>query len=148
MTWSPRQEAAKYPEIMVHRCSLEEGTGWWSPAYQVILLEESLDPISERCVMAHELGHALLGHCGVDEDIPQRRFFARRIEAAADAWADSRLVAFADLAQVLGMYAGEISRVAAELEVTPAVLGRRLARLGRTQREILEQQAAAVDHAA
>ncbi len=145
MTWSPWQEAAQYPEIMIHRCSLDEGAGWWSPAYRVILLEESLDPITERCVLAHELGHALLGHCGVDSQLPQQRFFAYRIEAAADSWADERLISAPDLFAAMAAYRGDLALVAAQLEVTAAVLDRRLHRLPQAAREVMARRMAEAD---
>ncbi|MGL5828860.1 MAG: ImmA/IrrE family metallo-endopeptidase [Angustibacter sp.] len=137
MAWSPWQEAAQYPEIMIHRCSLDEGSGWWSPAYQVILLEESLDPITERCVLAHELGHALLGHSGVDPETPHQRFFAYRIEAAADSWAAERLINSAELVEAMALHRGDLGLVAASLEVTPAVLEQRLQRLPAADRELI-----------
>ncbi len=136
MSWSPWSEALNYPEILIHECVLAEGDGWWCPESDVILLEARLDPITRRCVLAHELGHALLGHSGC-EQFPGFEWFAARVELAADDWAAERLISFRDLREAYQFYRGELAAIAEQLEVTAEVLSHRLARLGPDQRAAL-----------
>jgi Zn-dependent peptidase ImmA (M78 family) len=136
MGWSPWRELAEHPDILVHRCRLDEGLGWWCPTDRVILLEERLDPVSARCVLAHELGHAVLGHEACHH-FGDSRWLAQRIEAAADDWAGLRLVPVAELVRAAAACAGEPRETAHHLEVTPAVLSRRLGRLLPDERRAL-----------
>ncbi|MGL4172634.1 MAG: ImmA/IrrE family metallo-endopeptidase [Actinomycetota bacterium] len=131
--WSPWVELAEHPRILVHRCRLREGAGWWCPTDEVILLDDRLDSVTARCVLAHELGHALLRHEACPE-YGDSSWLAVRLETAANTWADRRLVSLADLASACKITRGEPMALAAELDVTPEVLRRRLLSLAPTER--------------
>ena len=148
MRWSPWAELRAHPDIWVHRCLLDEGAGWWCPADRVILLDERLDRRSARCVLAHELGHALLGHTGCPPEFRARRWLAARIEGQADRWAAARLVALGDLAEVLAERPPDLESAAAALDVTAGVLRCRLDTLDRAERSALLARLARCDDAA
>ncbi len=137
MGWSPWRQLAEHPDILLHRCRLDEGLGWWCPADRVILLDDRLDPVPARCVLAHELAHAVLDHAAC-HDFGDSRWLAQRIEAAADDWAGLRLLPINDLVDAAAACAGDPRAVAELLEVTPAVLSRRLRRLRADERQALQ----------
>lgn len=56
--------------------------GLWLPDRHLILLRPGLLAVQERCVLAHEIGHAVHGH----------RDSRPRHERAADRWAAERLI--------------------------------------------------------
>lgn len=130
--WSPWAELARRPDILVHRCRLDEGQGWWCPDERVILLDDRLGRRAARCVLAHELGHVVLGHTGLPDVAGADRLSAR-IEVAADQWAARRLLPGAELRRALALYPDDEEAVAAELDVTAQVLRQRLADIARGQ---------------
>jgi len=134
--WSPWAELRLHPDILVHRCRLDDGDGWWCPQERVILLDERLDRCRARCVLAHELAHAQLGHAGCPPGDAQRGWLARRQEAEADRWAARRLVSLPSLAEVLAERP-DVEAAAAALDVTAAVLRCRLERLDARERSLL-----------
>jgi len=146
--WSPWAELRAHPDIWVHRCRLEEGQGWWCPADRVILLDQRLDRRRARCVLAHELGHALLDHVGCPAAFADRRWLARRLEAEADRWSARRLVELPALAEVLAERPADVQAAAAALDVTPAVLRCRLDGLDAGERSALHTRLGRRDHAA
>ncbi len=105
----------------MHRCRLDEGRGWWCPAERVILLDERLDRRTARCVLAHELGHALLGHTGAPP-FGDVGWLAVRQEAQADRWAARRLLRGTDVTRVLATFPDDCEAAAQELDVTVEVL--------------------------
>ncbi|WBU37933.1 ImmA/IrrE family metallo-endopeptidase [Homoserinibacter sp. YIM 151385] len=101
--------------------------GLWLPDEGLVLLRPGLLAIQERCILAHEIGHAVLGH----------RASTPRTEAAADRYAAERLVDRAALLDSMRA-TGDATRWSLELGVTRKVLGvylerhgERLSRLGR-----------------
>lgn len=119
--WSPWAELARHPDIWVHRCDLDEGRGWWCPADRVILLDRGLDRRTARCVLAHELAHALLGHTG-EPPFKDVEWLAARQEVQADRWAARRLLDPADVWCALAAHPDDRDAAALELDVTPDVL--------------------------
>ena len=134
--WSPWAELRAHPDVLVHRCRLDEGDGWWCPQERVILLDERLDRREARCVLAHELAHALLGHAGCPPGYAERGWLARRQEAQADRWAARRLLALPQLADVLAERL-DVEAAAAALDVTAGVLRCRLDGLDPGERSAL-----------
>ncbi|MGN6301903.1 MAG: ImmA/IrrE family metallo-endopeptidase [Angustibacter sp.] len=130
--WSPWAELARRPDILVHRCRLDEAKGWWCPDERVILLDDRLDRRETRCVLAHELGHVVLGHTGLPDVAGADRLSAR-IEVAADRWAARRLLPGGQLRRALALYPDDEAAAAAELDVTAEVLRLRLADATRRQ---------------
>jgi len=147
MTWSPWAELRRHPDIWVHRCRLTEALGWWCPDERVILVDDRLDDRATRCVVAHELAHAVLGHRGGPQ-LGDHEWFARRLEADADRWAARRLVSVEALGDALAEHPDDEEAAAAQLSVTAEVLRVRLAALEPAERQHLRRRAATVDAAA
>lgn len=147
MTWSPWAELAAHPDILLHRCRLDDGDGWWCPQERVILLDDRLDRRRARCVLAHELAHALLDHAGCPPGYAQRGWLARRQEVHADSWAIRRLVPLGRLAEVLAERP-DVEAAAAALDVTSAVLAWRLDRLEAGEEAVLRARLARREDAA
>lgn len=145
--WSPWAELARHPDIWVHRCVLDEGRGWWCPTERVILLDARLDRRTARCVLAHELAHALLGHTG-SPPYGDVGWLATRQEALADRWAARRLLAAPDVARALVAHPDDPQAAALELDVTCDVLATWLRHATADDRDVLRRHAAQVHPAA
>jgi hypothetical protein len=72
-------------------------------------------------VLAHELGHALLGHTGAPP-FGDVAWLAVRQEAQADRWAARRLLRGADVSRALIAFPDDRAAAAEELDVTVEVL--------------------------
>lgn len=82
------------------------------PPTQTIFIKIGLDPVTRRCAIAHELGHAHYGH---DCSTPGA-------ERQADEWAAQQLLDVGDV-EVVGLECeGSAAAMAAELGVTPHLL--------------------------
>jgi hypothetical protein len=145
--WSPWGELARHPDIWVHRCVLDEGRGWWCPAERVILLDARLDRRTARCVLAHELGHALLGHSGAPS-FGDVAWLASRQEAQADRWAARRLLAAPDVGRALAAHPTDLEAAALELGVTSTVLRTWWRHATASERASLDRWSASSDPAA
>lgn len=87
--------------------------GGFDPSSGVIRLEPGLTARTARSVLAHELGHAFLGHTPTRD-----RFLFERQERRADEWAARRLItprAYAQAEEVRGPHAASL---AFDLDVT------------------------------
>lgn len=87
----------------------------WHPGSRVISLREGLGPINRVCSLAHELGHAALGHYAGD-DIPE--WLYSRQEKEAEEWAAKLLISTADYARAEQLYGSHPGILARELGVT------------------------------
>ena len=93
--------------------------GRWYPARRTISLRADLPARARRCTLAHELGHAVLGH-DAGAGLPQ--WVVDKQERAADRWAAETLIsedAYKSAEAALGPHPGAI---AAELGVTVHLL--------------------------
>lgn len=99
---------------VVHR-NLNSANGLWVPDMRVIFLQSRMRAIHERSVLAHELGHAVLGH---------RRSTPKQ-EVQADRWAVAKLI---DPEQVRAVAAqtDDIGAWCHELNVSADILERYL----------------------
>lgn len=89
--------------------------GRWYPGRRTISLRADLPARARRCTLAHELGHAVLGH-EAGPGLP--RWVVDKQERAADRWAAETLIsedAYKSAEAALGPHPGAI---AAELGVT------------------------------
>lgn len=103
-------------EVVTHRGG---DKGRWYPSRQTISLRSDLPARARRYTLAHELGHAVLGH-DAGADLPQ--WVVDKQERAADRWAAETLIsedAFKSAEAALGPHPGAI---AAELGVTVHLL--------------------------
>lgn len=87
--------------------------GLWSPTSRRISLRDDLDPVQERCTLAHELGHARYGHPGGHD---------MHHETQADEYAANLLVSPAEYALAEQVYGPSPPRLAAELSITVHIL--------------------------
>lgn len=85
--------------------------GLWLPRRDLILLRSGMKAIQERCVLAHEIGHAVHGHL---DDGP-------RNEAVADRYAAERLVDRDHLLDLM-VWSPDAGRWSLELDVTTRML--------------------------
>lgn len=123
---------AHLPHVVLVRTRLPAGDAWWVPSEEAIAVDDRLDPVAERCAVAHELEHATAGDVAVD-----LVFFSRKQEARADRRADKKLVRLDDLVDQLLWCNGD-AELAAELHVTREVLHRRMRRLTPTETAYVE----------
>lgn len=93
--------------------------GRWHPATRTISLRDDLPARARRCTLAHELGHAMLGHAAGD-NLPQ--WVVDKQERAADRWAANLLIDPHDYAELEKIYEGHLGAIAAELGVTVSLL--------------------------
>lgn len=82
------------------------------PPTQTIFIKIGLDPVTRRCAIAHELGHAHYGH---DCSTPGA-------ERQDDEWAARQLLDVGDVEVVGWECEGSAAAMAAELGVTPYLL--------------------------
>lgn len=85
--------------------------GRWIPPHKLIVLRPNLGRIRERCVLAHEVAHAVLGHA---DDRPKHEVMANR---AAAEW----LLSEDELLGVLA-WTQDTARICLELSVTSNML--------------------------
>lgn len=90
---------------------IRTANGLWIPDHNVIVLKSGMRAIHKRTTLAHELGHACLGH---RDDRPKH-------EVLADRFAAERLIDHEHLLE-LGRWAECPAQVAAELGVTHRIL--------------------------
>lgn len=124
MSYSPRAVLDTL-RIPVVRVPLRDTWGAWSPLHRKIVIASGLSPVQERCVLAHEVEHALaedLG-CGVGLYATHPRAIPQ--ERRADTMAARKLISISDLASI-AQWADDIRVAAAELEVTERMLRVRL----------------------
>lgn len=94
-----------------------QSKGGWFNEHDLILLARNLNPVEEMCTLAHELGHAVLGHTA-DVD----GWFAQRQERAADQWAARLLVSPAEYEAAERLHGPHVGGIAHELGVTTHIL--------------------------
>lgn len=81
LDYDPYEHARRLGIHVVYR-QLRTGNGLWVPEIRTIFLQTRMRLIHERSVLAHELGHALMGH----------RDSTPRQEIQADRWAARHLI--------------------------------------------------------
>ncbi|MGW6009655.1 ImmA/IrrE family metallo-endopeptidase [Streptomyces sp. NPDC055210] len=106
--------------IVVIRTWLRDTWGAWCRDRQRIVIASGLSAVQERCVLAHELEHALADDA--ECSTPLARI---RQERRADLEASRKLIAISDLAEV-AQWAGDPHAAAVELNVTERLLRVRL----------------------
>lgn len=117
---------------------LQDTWGAWVPNRRIIILAEGLTPIQERCVLAHQVEHALvhdIAGCGIGPyaDSVRHQFsqLTARQERRAEHRAAHKLIASLNLAAVEKWAHNDISLAARKLRVTEGMLRLRLDDAGR-----------------
>lgn len=135
MSYEPMDVCAELG-IPIRRIRLRDTWGAWVPQYETIVLADGLAPVQERCVLAHELEHALSRDvagcgCGPYAERPSVRVrfttLARRQESRADIRAARKLIEISELAEAAQWYVDDLRGLAAHLRVTERMLRIRLA---------------------
>lgn len=103
-------------EVVSHRGG---DKGRWYPARRTISLRADLPARARRCTLAHELGHAVLGH-DAGPDLP--RWVVEKQERAADRWAAETLISEDDYKSAEAALGPHPGAIAAELGVTVHLL--------------------------
>lgn len=98
--------------IQVFVRPLRSAHGLWFPDYEEILLGDHLRPWEQRCVLAHEVGHAVSGH----------RESSPRNEWVADRFAGMHLVTPKLLRAAVDRHGSDVKAIKADLGVTTSVL--------------------------
>lgn len=110
-TYDPWKHAAQLG-IPVFIRRLRSAHGYWFPDYREILIGDHLKDWEMRCVLSHEIGHAVLGHV---DDPPEN-------EWAADQFAAHNLISPAMLASVVDRRRSDIAAICKDLGVTSRLL--------------------------
>lgn len=80
-TFDPYAFAEQMGITVIHR-PIRTANELWLPEHSTIVVRSGLRRILDRCVLAHGLGHAILGH---EDDRPKH-------ELLADRWAADQLI--------------------------------------------------------
>jgi Zn-dependent peptidase ImmA (M78 family) len=118
--YDPYEHADRLGIPVIHG-RLRSDNGMWIPAERVIILRRGMRRLLERSTLAHELGHAALGH---QDDRP-------RHERQADIFAARHLIDPRQLASVARDHP-DPGYWCTELDVTPHILETYLREVRRT----------------
>lgn len=111
----------------------------WYPDFRLIAIDKRLRRLKSRCRLAHELGHAVLGHPACDDEL-----YDQRIEAEADEFAARLLLDnIGDLAFELATACGH-GHAASNLYVTLDLFEVRLATLASWERDWISTEVARI----
>jgi Zn-dependent peptidase ImmA (M78 family) len=137
-SYCPWRDLRKRSDLTFAVMRLPLGDGWYLPDVPGIVLDERLDRIARRCVLAHELAHVDLGHSQVAGQGAGTGRLARRNESEADLLAARRLLPVSALEHWLP-YAASRGEAAELLDVTAQMLEVRLERLDPAERARLRR---------
>lgn len=121
---------------------LDDAEGRYFHTVRRMLMDSRLElQVERRCVLAHELGHATMGHLPCQEERADDRQ-----EAAVEQWAARQLIELPALAEAL-KWSDDPAEVADELWVTVELLHVRLSHLHPSERAWLRRslKAASLD---
>lgn len=111
----------------------------WYPDFRVIAIDKRLRRLKSRCRLAHELGHAVLGHPACDDEL-----YDQRIEDEADEFAARLLLDNLDtLSFELATACGH-GHAASNLYVTLDLFEVRIATLAPWEREWISAEVARI----
>lgn len=92
--------------------------GGFDPATRTIRLNPGMSARTTRSVLAHELGHAVLGHVALGHDPSSTPAIRRTQERQADEWAAARLLTPSAYAAAEETRGPHLASLAFELDVT------------------------------
>lgn len=116
--YDPETHASQLGIRIIDAC-LPAGTlALWDETTRTILASPGLLHRQRRCVIAHELAHAVNG----DTHSPLDTIAALKRERRADAIAAGWLLSPTQTARALALYPDNLTAAAAELEVTDRIL--------------------------
>lgn len=145
MRYSPWEHLAALTHITFGLTRLPAGHGWWLPDMKAIALDDRLNRVERRCVLAHELVHAERLDTNCHYDGPSGARAARRQEASADVIAAHRLITIDDLVFALREHPLDPPAVADALDVTTTALRTRLCALTPFDKKHIEHRLSGLD---
>ncbi|MGW7688928.1 ImmA/IrrE family metallo-endopeptidase [Streptomyces asiaticus] len=132
MSYEPTRACREFG-IPVERMRLRDTWGAWIPNRRLIILTTGLSPAEERCVLAHQVEHALVADtagCGIGPyaNSVRHQFSSLTIrqERRADREAARKLIPDSHVAAVARWARGNICVAAEKLGVTEGMLRVRL----------------------
>ncbi|POH63605.1 MULTISPECIES: ImmA/IrrE family metallo-endopeptidase [Cryobacterium] len=108
--YDPYAHAAALGIEVIHR-PIRTANGRWFPQHNTIVIREGLRAVIDRSTLAHELGHATLGHVAD----------SAKNETQADRIAADNLIRYAELLKVT-QWTTHHNTIAKELGVTGRIL--------------------------
>jgi Zn-dependent peptidase ImmA (M78 family) len=146
--YCPWEDLAARTHLAFAITRLPLADGWYLHDVPGIVIDDRLDRVQRRCVLAHELAHIDLGHLHqVAGNGPGTARLARRNEAAADDLASRRLMPLDALLRALP-FAPCDAEAAELLDVTEHLLAVRLSRLCPAERRQIARVVRSVPAAA
>lgn len=110
MRYDPYKRAEELGIEVIHR-KLRTANGLWLPEHNLIVIRQGMRAAWDRSTLAHELGHAELGH---DDDRPKH-------EVMADRYAATNLIDLDECRRTM-RWAPDAHKLAHELGVTTRLL--------------------------
>jgi Zn-dependent peptidase ImmA (M78 family) len=104
--YDPYEHAAQLGIEVIHR-PIRTANGFWYPDHKLIVIRKGMRAVHDRAALAHELGHAVLGHV---DDRPKH-------ETQADRYAAEHLID-EERAWELCRWTQDSARIATELGVS------------------------------
>lgn len=108
--YDPYEHAEHLGIEVIHR-KIRTDNGMWLPQHNLIVIREGMRAVHDRSTLAHELGHACLGH---EDDRPKH-------EVMADRFAAGNMINLDECRDVM-QWAPDSARLANELGVSTRLL--------------------------
>lgn len=108
--YDPYAHAEQLGIEVIHR-PIRTANGLWLPDHNTIVIRSGMRAVHDRSALAHELGHAVLGH---RDDRPKH-------EVLADRYAATNLIDLDECRRLL-KWVPDSARLAQELEVSTRLL--------------------------
>lgn len=110
MKYDPYKHAEEVGIEVIHR-KIRTANGMWLPEHNLIVIRQEMKAAWDRSTLAHELGHAHLGH----------RDDRAKHEVMADRYAANNLIDMRECRELMS-WTPDTHKVAAELGVTTRLL--------------------------
>lgn len=108
--YDPYRHAEQLGIDVIHR-KIRTENGRWYPQHNLIVIREGMRAVHDRSTLAHELGHAVLGH---HDDRPKH-------EALADRYAANNLLTLEEVVDAM-QWAPDCHKLALELGVSTRLM--------------------------
>lgn len=119
-------------DVLIHRCDLDDASGWWSAEDRVILIDRRLGQAAGRSTIAHESLHAERG-----DEAGCTPWHDRKQERLVDRLAARRLITLDALADAL-LWAQDEHELADELWVDVETVRGRLHSLTQEEKDYID----------
>jgi len=116
--YDPYKHAEELGITVIHR-SIRSANGLWIPDHRLIVIRKGMRVVHDRCVLAHEMSHAVLGH---RQDSPKH-------ETQADNMAACNLLDYREVEAAM-RWVSDLHALAAEMGVSARMMRRYLLLMG------------------